>query len=157
MNNTLKEKQADKHTQEQTFVKWLLAHPNGHTIKDATNTSKDFKNGIDLEIDGQPVDLKVTNSRKLSLFRKSDLYDKHDGREGWECPILKHPNIPYLIIENHPEKKRYVGFLIRKLDLFNYLHLAPIGTYTGDGNVNKYLDLSNIITDVTSEILVFDY
>lgn len=134
---------------ERRFITFL--RDSGENVFDVTGSDYDLKKGIDIYLDGKPFDLKVSNSYKLSLFRKSALYDNE-----FRCPILIHPEIPYLYVIE--KEDRYIGFCINKTDLLkvSFLSGTSFSEFTGDGNLNICIDLKGQISDVAYDIKVWN-
>lgn len=150
MNNTLlQNKQKDKHAKESHFIEFLRSYAEIESIQ-FEDVHDNLKTGIDVYYDGKPYDLKVSNSLKLSLFRTSDLY----GGET-RCPMLIHPEIPYLYVVEKDDK--FIGFVIDKKELLkpNFLNATTFGEFTGDGNYNLTIDLNGCISDVATKILTW--
>lgn len=103
----------------------------------------DLYNGIDLYIDGKGYDLKASDSGKLSVFRRTA------GR-GWYCPLADHADVDYLYLY-----KGAMYFIDRRMFLANFAQLAGTlrwGNYSGDGNYQVYVDLSEALDKLSYRI-----
>ena len=117
-----------QHAKEQKFIDYLLKHCTN--VKDVHDN---FSTGIDVYIDCIPYDLKITNSRKLTIFKRY--------KGNWYSPLLEHTDIDYLLVEEYD--KCYLGFVINKAALLRQLGNKCISTYTGDGNINQCVELGD--------------
>lgn len=135
--------QEHQHAKEQRFLDFLKDYciRNNRKFEDVHD---DYSTGIDVYLDDKPYDLKVSNSRKLTVFK---CYKGH-----WYCPLLEHQDIPYMYVIE--EESRFLGFVINKSRLLERLK-GSIETYTGDGNINKITELDSI-SDFAEDIQVFN-
>lgn len=131
---------------EQGFLETLRAYCTTNNIQ-YSDSHEEVSTGIDVWIDTKPYDLKVSNSRKLTLFKKLP-----DGRIF--CPLVRHIEIPYLYIIER--EKDFICFELRKEDLmFRLFGRGPINTstYQGDGNINVTFEITEIM-DLARDVLV---
>lgn len=129
-----------QHAKERNFIDFLVKNYN------AVDTSNDFGTGVDVVLNGKPYDLKVSNSRKLTLFK----YYENE----WYCPLLLHPEVNYMYIIE--QKDKYLGFVFSKKDVLNYWYKHPeteISTYKGDGNLNINITLN--LSDLSNKVEIF--
>lgn len=143
------DKQERQHKQELRFIKFLKAYAeeNNEQFEDVHD---EFKTGIDIIYKGKKYDVKVSDSLKLSLFRKSELYSNET-----RCPMLIHPEIPYLYIVE--QESQFVGFVIKKEKLItaDFLNSTKFGYYYGDGNINLTVDLNDQIGLLSERIIIW--
>lgn len=123
--------QEQQHQVEERFISFLRM--NYYQIWDTfADLHNNYDSGIDVRLDGVDYDLKVSNSKKLSVFKKH----KND----WYSPLTLHMDVKYLYVVEYPNC--YLLYEIRKENLIMYLLQNPhITEYTGDGNDNICMDL----------------
>lgn len=132
--------QERQHKQEDDFLEFLRNNywQVWETYSDLHN---DFSTGVDVKLDGVEYDLKVSNSKRISIFKK------HKG--DWYSPLAIHQEVKYLYVTEHAHC--YILYEIRKESIIKYLLNNPqITEYTGDGNDNICcsLDLDAIADDI---------
>ena len=133
-------KQIMQHMQEENFLGFLRRNYNQYwtTYADVHN---DYDTGIDVKLDEVPYDLKVSNSKKITIFKK------HNGE--WYSPLTLHPEVDYLYVVEYD--KCYMLYRIKKSRIIEYMLTQPqITEYTGDGNWNVCisLELDRVMEDV---------
>lgn len=131
---------------EQAFLNTLRAYCTTNNIQ-YSDSHEEVSTGIDVWIDTKPYDLKVSNSRKLTLFKKLP-----DGRVF--CPLVRHIEIPYLYVISRD--KDYLCFELRKEDIMFKMFgkgMVNTGMYNGDGNINITFDVAEIM-DLARDVLV---
>ena len=112
----------------------LLKRFLGDRLKDV---HEDYNTGIDVLIDDQPYDLKVTNLPFVDYLKKY--------KGSWYCPLELHPDIPYLIVQQKGD--RIVCFRLRKdrvlreTDKPNKLKKC----HPRDGNLHICVDISGLL------------
>lgn len=121
------ERQIREHKIENNGIELIRqwAIKNNVSFEDVHN---DYSTGIDIILNGQSYDLKVTKSTWLTMVKKY--------KDTWYCPLELHTEVPYLIVQN---KK---GYVLNKGDLLAFCTQQSIrsgiqlGVYVLDGNVN---------------------
>lgn len=99
----------------------------------------DYSTGIDIIINGQPFDLKVTNSNYLTLVKRF--------HKSWYCPLELHTEVPYLILQGTK------GYVLDKKDLLEFCTQQSfesgiqLGVYVLDGNVNVTFNAERFIKE----------
>lgn len=126
------------------FFRDALRDNLGASYKDAS-TMEDVHQGIDIYIDGVPFDLKASNKRKITVFRKTPFKD-------WYSPLLKSPEVRYAF-PIYEIGAGYVGYEVyKKSDIIEHLASSPsFGKFTGDGNEQIWVS----IADCPSETIMF--
>lgn len=132
--------QEREHALENSFFDYL------NTINYPCKDYHKLYDSYDIEIDGKLYDVKVSDSAKLSLFRNSAHYDWN-----YHCPVVEHPEIPYLYICKL--YKEWRAYIIDRKSIMNTIEaiarkqsVLPLSLYTGDGNININIDISTLLT-----------
>lgn len=131
---------------EQGFLETLRAYCITNKLQ-YSDVHEEVETGIDVWIDTKPYDLKISNSKKLTLFKKLP-----DGRI--YCPLVNHLAIPLLYVMER--EKDFICFELRKEDImFKMFGKGPVNTgkYCGDGNINITFEIQEIM-DIAREVLV---
>lgn len=136
--------QQRQHDKEERFVEFLkvYCHKNNLEFKD---THEDFDLGADVFINDEPYDLKVSNSRKLTVVKRY--------KGNWYSPLERHPDIDYLIAEEHEDK--WILFKLNKLQVVKeYLGHPDLSLYTLDGNINICQNVSRLMEMIGPEMVI---
>ena len=121
------ERQIREHNIERVGIELIRqwAIRNNVSFEDVHN---DYSTGIDIILNGQPFDLKVTKSSWLTFVKKFG--DK------WYSPLELHPDVPYLILRGNKghvlDKKDLLAFCTQQ----SFESGIQLGVYVLDGNVN---------------------
>ena len=133
-----------QHKKEERFIGFLrdYCHRNNISFHD---THSDFNLGADVYINDTPYDLKVSNSRKLTIA-------KH-YKEKWYCPLELHPDVDYLIVEEHDDK--WVLFKLNKSRVWKeFLEHTDLSLYAGDGNINICQNVSRLMETIGPDYII---
>ena len=129
-----------QHAREDEFLSFLRT--NYWQVCDSySDLHTDFSTGIDVKLNDTYYDLKVSNSKKLTIFKYHN--------NAWYSPLTLHPDVKYLYVVEHIHC--YMLYEIKKESIITYLLQQPhITEYTGDGNFNicVSLDLDAIADDI---------
>ena len=126
-----------QHKKESRFIEFLKKYTESHN-EQFLDVHENYASGIDVYYLNKPYDLKVSNSKKLTLQKK------YKGE--WYDPLVSHIDIPYLYIIETPVQ--FLGFVIDKDKLLTNLPKycnSSITQYTGDGNLNNCIELKNLM------------
>lgn len=127
--------QSTQHSKENLFITYL-SRKLGNRFQKAS-VEDDINNGIDCYIDGKPYDLKATKGNILTVFK----FNPTGKPNKWYSPLTLHPDIPYLLPTNDPNKLR----IYTKTSIMYYFRTNPnTGIYSGDGNINITVDISGL-------------
>lgn len=122
---------------KEATMKTNLIKAFGSRYREATE-NEDICCNIDCYIDNKPYDIKATYSNKISLFRKIPT------EVLWRTPILDNFTVPYLL----PTLDANVFKVYTKSSILLHLANNPVvGQYTGDGNIQLWIDISNLQPD----------
>lgn len=124
--------QEQQHAQEELFLNFLRYNYQQYWETFA-DLHYDFSTGIDIKLDDEYYDLKVSNSKKITIFKK------HKGE--WYSPLTLHKDIKYMYVVEYPNC--YMLYVIKKDKIIEYMTSQPqITEYTGDGNINICINLN---------------
>lgn len=124
--------QVYQHEMESLFLNFLRYNYQQYwsTYSDLHN---DYGTGIDVKLDNEYYDLKVSNSKKITIFKKH--------KNEWYSPLTLHTDIKYMYVIEH--EKCYMMYVIKKDKIIEYMTKQPqITEYTGDGNINICINLN---------------
>ena len=124
--------QEQQHAQEELFLNFLRYNYQQYW-KSYSDLHNDYETGIDVKLDDEYYDLKVSNSKKITIFKKH----KND----WYSPLTLHQDIKYMYVVEY--QKCYMLYVIKKDKIIEYMTSQPqITEYTGDGNINICINLN---------------
>lgn len=123
--------QEQQHQKEDDFLSFLRANY-WQVWESYSDLHYNYETGIDVKLDDTYYDLKVSNSKKITVFK--------NHKDEWYSPLTMHMDIKYLYVVEYPNC--YLLYEIRKENLIMHLLQNPhITEYTGDGNDNICMDL----------------
>ena len=107
----------------------------------AIDTHAQASLGYDVILDGKYLDIKVSNSQKLTVLKK---LGKGPRAGTTYCPLLEHQEVDYLYMIDKSDY--YMAFMLKKMDICNYIIVnaekLQWSHYNGDGNENLNVKLS---------------
>ena len=111
----------------------------------AIDTHAQASLGYDVILDGKYLDLKVSNSNKLTILKRLG-----KGPRAGEIysPLLEHQDVDYLYLIEKPNL--FIGFLLNKCDVLDFIiknaGRLKFSYYNGDGNdnFNVYFSFSDL-------------
>lgn len=109
----------------------------------------DILKGTDFYLSNKPFDLKASDSGKLSLLRRT-------ARRGWYCPLTDHPSVDYAYLYKGALHLINRALLLANIDSILNNPEVSFGSYSGDGNIQKWIDLSKILPEISYEIFLID-
>lgn len=126
--------QEQQHNKEEQALAYLKQHLN-HTFIDVHN---DYSTGIDFYYEGKPYDLKASKSNKLTVFK---LY-----KGKWYSPLLNHMEVPYAYTRYVDQQITHL-LVYKKTTILESLAHHTLTSYSGDGNYNINVDITDIEPD----------
>lgn len=110
---------------------------------------EDFYKGTDFYLSSKPYDLKSSDSGKLSLLRRT-------AKRGWYCPLTDHPSVDYAYL--YKGSLHLINRLLFLANIDSILNNPDVsfGSYSGDGNIQKWIDLSKILPQISYDIFLID-
>lgn len=128
-----------QHKKEELFLNFLRNNYQ-QRWKSFSDLHNDYSTGIDVKLDDEYYDLKVSNpNKKITIFKKH----KRKGKWEWYSPLTEHMDVKYMYVIEY--EKCYMMYVLKKEKIIEYMLSQPqITEYTGDDNINICITLNNI-------------